>query len=79
MFELLKYSVLFTTFDIEQYSKVKKILENNNIFYIHRTRNNTHGNSGLGKLGENENYSTVFEILVKKVDYEKARYLTNVL
>lgn len=78
MFEFLKYRVLFTTFDIEQYSRIQNILKENNIFFTCKTRNNTHGKAGLGQLGENPNYSCSFRILVKDEDYEQAKFLTNI-
>lgn len=77
MFNFLKYSILFTTLDIEHYEKVKNILTKNDIFFISRVRSNTHGKSGLGQLGENSNFSSVYEILVKHKDYEKAKILAN--
>lgn len=80
MYNFFKYQILFATFNIEQFSNVRTILKDNDIFYKTRIISNTHGNRRLlGNLGENANCSTEFEILVKKEDYEKARYLTNVL
>jgi hypothetical protein len=79
MFEFLKYRVLFTTFDIEQYARIQNILKENNVLFTCKTINNSHGNSGLGQIGENSNYSLSYEILVKNEDYEQAKFLTNLL
>lgn len=79
MFNFFKYQILFSTFNIEQYNNVINILKDNDIFYKTKIINITHGNRGLGRLGENAKYSNEFEILVKTEDFEEAKYLTNVL
>jgi hypothetical protein len=79
MFEIFKYRVLFTTFDIEKYVKIQNILKENNICFIHKTINNSHGNrTALGRLGENPRYSVEYRILVKNEDYEQAKFVTNI-
>lgn len=76
---------LIITMDIAQQAAVRDILSQNGIEYKVKTINLQSATfagaerSRLGGLGINQKYSYEYKIYVHKKDYEKAKYLINVL
>ena len=74
---------VFSGFSMQNFTKVRDTLSANNVWYTVKVHDRT-GGSGLGvsravsgNLGMNSDFSKEYEVLVKKVDADKARHYIN--
>lgn len=74
MITIFNRKELCITFSMEEYVRVRQVLQRENIPYITDVFNHT-SNSNLGKFGENMDYANEYVIYVHKKDFERANYL----
>lgn len=79
--ELFKETV-YSGFSLQNFTKVRDALSAGNVWYTTRVRNQAEslfgaGSAfgGMGNAGMNPDYTRQYEVLVKRKDAEKARYL----
>ena len=78
MITILNRKELFLTFSMEECSRIKNILCDNNIeFYIKTSTRDFWNRRRTGSFGVNMNYNYEYKFFVKGSDYEKAIYLIN--
>lgn len=78
MFEFLSWRELVVINDEVQYAKVVGELKEQRIPFRIKTQNigNADRQSGrIGGIGENQRYTCLHQIYVKRVDFEKAKYI----
>ena len=75
---LSKWHELIITQDFKHFLDITALLKANNIVCKEKIQNIGHGNrrnGQLGGLGENSNYSNIYQIFVKQHDFEHAKML----
>lgn len=69
---------VYIGYSMEELSKVREVLENQDIKYTYKVINHSAATRGkFGSLGINMKYEKQYIISVRKDDYEKAKYLVN--
>lgn len=69
---------LFTTFNIEEYIRLRGILQQNRIEFSVKIKNHAGSSRGhLGNMGINTDYAYQYVIYVKRNDFENAVYFLN--
>lgn len=76
MITIFNRKEVMNTFSMEQQSKIREILRNNDIDYKYKVINLNNANRGHGmSLGMNEDYSREYYIYVHKKDYDRAQFI----
>lgn len=78
MFLFSKWVELIITQDSGCFANVSALLNNAGIAYKGKIQNMGHGNrrhGEMGAIGENTNYANLYQIFVKKADFEDAKAL----
>ena len=82
MITALNRENVYIGFDLQEFNRIREILEANQIDYAQKANNHA-GSWALegtsrgrtGSFGQNKHYQYEYEVYVHKEDYKKAKYL----